>query len=132
VEIRKVQCRGIRGAITVPENKKEAIAASTKELLQKIVDVNSINIGDVACIFFTTTSDLNAAFPAAAARELGWTRVPLLCGHEMNVPGSLPRCLRVLVLFNTDKKNEELIHVYLGGAVALRDEGERIWQDNKK
>ena len=127
-----MQCRGIRGAITVPENKKEAIAASTKELLQKIVDVNSINIGDVACIFFTTTSDLNAAFPAAAARELGWTRVPLLCGHEMNVPGSLPRCLRVLVLFNTDKKNEELIHVYLGGAMALRDEGERIWQDNKK
>jgi len=132
VEIRKVQCRGIRGAITVPENKKEDIAASTKQLLQKMVDVNNVDIGDVTCIFFTTTSDLNAAFPAAAARELGWTRVPLLCGHEMNVPGSLPRCLRVLVLFNTDKKNEELIHVYLGGAMALRDEGERIWQDNKK
>ena len=125
-------CRGLRGAITIPENKKEAIAASTKELLQKIIDVNNVNVGDITCIFFTTTSDLNAAFPAAAARELGWTRVPLLCGHEMNVPGSLPRCLRVLVLFNTDKKNEELIHVYLGGAVALRDEGERIWQDDKK
>ena len=125
-------CRGLRGAITIPENKKEAIAASTKELLQKIIDVNNVNVGDITCIFFTTTSDLNAAFPAAAARELGWTRVPLLCGHEMNVPGSLPGCLRVLVLFNTDKKNEELIHVYLGGAVALRDEGERIWQDDKK
>jgi len=127
-----VWCRGLRGAITIPENKKEAIAASTKELLQKIIDVNNVNVGDITCIFFTTTSDLNAAFPAAAARELGWTRVPLLCGHEMNVPGSLPGCLRVLVLFNTDKKNEELIHVYLGGAVALRDEGERIWQDDKK
>ncbi len=125
-------CRGLRGAITITENKKEAIAASTKELLQKIIDVNNVNVGDITCIFFTTTSDLNAAFPAAAARELGWTRVPLLCGHEMNVPGSLPGCLRVLVLFNTDKKNEELIHVYLGGAVALRDEGERIWQDDKK
>jgi len=127
-----VWCRGLRGAITITENKKEAIAASTKELLQKIIDVNNVNVGDITCIFFTTTSDLNAAFPAAAARELGWTRVPLLCGHEMNVPGSLPGCLRVLVLFNTDKKNEELIHVYLGGAVALRDEGERIWQDDKK
>jgi len=127
-----MKCRGIRGAITVGENKKESIGAATKELLQKIIKVNAVDIDDITCIFFTTTSDLNAAFPAAAARELGWTRVPLLCGHEMNVPGSLARCLRVLVLFNTDKKNEDLVHVYLGGAVTLRDEGERIWQDNKK
>jgi chorismate mutase len=127
-----VRCRGIRGAITVPENKKEAIGNATQELLQKIVKVNDVKVDDIACILFTTTSDLNAAFPAAAARELGWTQVPLLCGHEMNVPGSLPGCLRVLVLFNTDKKNEELVHVYLGGAVVLRDEGERIWQGDKK
>jgi len=132
VEITKVWCRGIRGAITVPENKKEAIGAATKELLQKIVNVNDVEISDIACILFTTTPDLNAAFPAAAARELGWTQVPLLCGHEMNVPGSLPSCLRVLVLFNTDKRNEEIVHVYLGGAVTLRDEGERIWQDDGK
>jgi chorismate mutase len=125
-------CRGIRGAITVPENKKEAVGAATKELLQKMIKVNEVKISDIACILFTTTSDLNAAFPAAAARELGWTQVPLLCGHEMNVPGSLPSCLRVLVLFNTDKRNEEMVHVYLGGAVTLRDEGERIWQDDKK
>jgi chorismate mutase len=125
-------CRGIRGAITVPENKKEAIGAATKELLQKMIKVNEVKISDIACILFTTTSDLNAAFPAAAARELGWTQVPLLCGHEMNVPGSLPSCLRVLVLFNTDKRNEEMVHVYLGGAVTLRDEGERIWQDDGK
>jgi chorismate mutase len=126
-----VQCRGLRGAITVPENKKEAIGAATRELLQKIVKVNNVKLDDIACILFTTTSDLNAAFPAAAARELGWTQVPLLCGHEMNVPGSLSGCLRVLVLFNTDKKNEELVHVYLRGAVVLRDEGERIWQGDK-
>jgi chorismate mutase len=132
VETTKLWCRGIRGAITVPENKKEAIGAATKELLQKMVEVNEVKISDIACILFTTTSDLNAAFPAAAARELGWTEVPLLCGHEMNVPGSLPGCLRVLVLFNTDKRNDEMVHVYLGGAVTLRDEGERIWQDNKK
>jgi chorismate mutase len=125
-------CRGIRGAITVPENKKEAISAATKELLQKMIRINEVEISDIACILFTTTSDLNAAFPAAAARELGWTQVPLLCGHEMNVPGSLPSCLRVLVLYNTDKKNEDMVHVYLGGAVTLRDEGERIWQDDKK
>jgi chorismate mutase len=132
VEITKLWCRGIRGAITVPENKKEAIGAATKELLQKMIKVNEVKISDIACILFTTTSDLNAAFPAAAARELGWTRVPLLCGHEMNVPGSLSSCLRVLVLFNTDKKNEEIVHVYLREAVTLRDEGERIWQDNGK
>ena len=125
-------CRGIRGAITVPENRKEAIGAATKELLQKMIKVNEVKISDIACILFTTTSDLNAAFPAAAARELGWTQVPLLCGHEMNVPGSLPSCLRVLVLFNTDKRNEDMVHVYLGGAVTLRDEGERIWQDDVK
>ena len=126
-------CRGIRGAITVPENKKESIGTATRELLQKMIEINEVKISDVACILFTTTSDLNAAFPAAAARELGWTKVPLLCGHEMNVPGSLSNCLRVLVLFNTDKKNEEIVHVYLREAVKLRDEGERIWQgDNKK
>jgi chorismate mutase len=127
-----LECRGIRGAITVPENSKEAIRAATKELLQKMIRVNEVKISDIACILFTTTSDLNAAFPAAAARKLGWNQVPLLCGHEMNVPGSLPSCLRVLVLYNTDKKNEDMVHVYLGGAVTLRDEGERIWQDDKK
>jgi len=120
-------CRGIRGAITVSENTKEAIVAASKVLLQKLVEANEVEISDIACILFTTTPDLSAAFPAAGARELGWTQVPLLCGHEMNVPGSLPSCLRILVLFNTDKRNEDIIHVYLGDAVALRDEGERIW-----
>ena len=121
-------CRGIRGAITVSENTKEAIVAASKTLLHSLIEANEVEVSDIACILFTTTPDLNAAFPAAGARELGWTQVPLLCGHEMSVPGSLPSCLRVLVLFNTDKKNEEIIHVYLGDAVTLRDEGERIWQ----
>jgi len=122
-------CRGIRGAITVSGNTKEAIVAASKTLLQNLIEANDVEISDMACILFTTTPDLNAAFPAAGARELGWTQVPLLCGHEMNVPGSLPRCLRILVLFNTDKRNDDIIHVYLGDAVILRDEGERIWQD---
>ena len=121
-------CQGIRGAITVSENTKEAIVAASKSLLQKLVEANEVEISDIACVLFTTTPDLNAAFPAAGARELGWTQVPLLCGHEMSVPGSLPRCLRVLVLFNTDKRNEDIVHVYLGDAVKLRDEGERVWQ----
>ena len=121
-------CRGIRGAITVSGNTKEAIVAASKTLLQNLIEANDVEISDMACILFTTTPDLNAAFPAAGARELGWTQVPLLCGHEMSVPGSLPRCLRILVLFNTDKRNEDIIHVYLGDAVTLRDEGERIWQ----
>jgi chorismate mutase len=125
-------CRGIRGAITAPKNTKEAIIAATKELLHNMIKVNEVEISDIACILFTTTPDLNAAFPAAAARELGWTQVPLLCGHEMNVPGSLSSCLRVLVLFNTDKKNEDIVHVYLGGAEILRDEGERTWHGEGK
>jgi len=116
----------------VPENTEEAIGSATRELLGKMIAVNEVAISDIACILFTTTSDLNAAFPAAAARALGWTRVPLLCGHEMNVPGSLPCCLRVLVLFNTDKTNEETVHVYLEGAETLRDEGERTWQGEGK
>ena len=125
-------CRGIRGAITVSENTKEAIIAASKELLQNLMEANEVEISDVACILFTTTPDLSAAFPAAAARELGWTQVPLLCGHEMNVPGSLSSCLRILVLFNTNKRNEEIVHVYLGDAVTLRDEGERIWHGEDK
>ncbi|HIE16784.1 MAG TPA: chorismate mutase [Dehalococcoidia bacterium] len=115
-------CRGIRGAITVPENTGEAIIAASKELLWKMIEANEVKADEVACIFFTTTCDLNAAFPAVAARQLGWGQVPLLCGHEMDVPGGLVRCLRILLLFNTDKKNEDIVHVYLGGAEVLKAE----------
>lgn len=117
-------CRGIRGASTVPENTREAIVTASKELLQEILEVNAVEVDDVASVFFTTTPDLNAAFPAVAARQLGWTKVALLCGHEMNVPGSLPRCLRVLMLVNTEKRDAEIVHVYLRGAEGLKEEAD--------
>jgi len=113
-------CRGIRGATTVDENTREAILAATEELLQRMIEVNEIKGEDIAAMIFTTTPDLDAEFPAVAARELGFREVALLCGHEMNVPGSLSMCLRILVLFNTEKRPHELVHVYLKGAKALR------------
>ena len=115
-----MRCRGIRGATTVPTNTQENILAAAKELLQEMVLVNGVQEEDVACILFTTTPDLNAAFPAAAARELGLSQIPMLCGHEMNVPGSLPMCLRILILINTKKSAEEIVHIYIRGARELR------------
>jgi len=113
-------CCGIRGAITVPANDGKSIIAATKELLEEMVRANGIETEGIAAIFFTTTPDLNAEFPAAATRELGWTQqVALLCGHEMNVPDGLPRCVRILMLVNTEKKPEEIAHVYLGEAKKL-------------
>ncbi len=113
-------CRGIRGATTVDKNTKEDILNSAKELLQKMNDANGLVPENVACAIFTTTQDLNAEFPAAAARQLGWSHTALLCGQEMNVPGSLQRCLRILILYNTEKSAEEIVHVYIKGATALR------------
>ncbi len=113
-------CRGIRGATTADENSKEAILDATKELLRLIVSSNTIEIDQVASVSFTTTQDLNAEFPAAAAREMGWEDTALLCGHEMNVPNGLPMCIRVLLLINTEKKASELKHVYIKGARHLR------------
>ena len=117
-----MQCRGIRGAITVSANNKESILAATEELLVEMTQANKIEIKDIAAIFFTTTSDLNAEFPASATRELGWpSNLALLCGHEMNVPTDLPRCLRILMLVNTEKGPDDIIHVYLGKAKKLKD-----------
>jgi chorismate mutase len=117
-----LQCRGIRGAISVSANNKKNILAATKELLTEMTKANKIEIKDIAAIFFTTTPDLDAEFPAAATRELGWpSNLALLCGHEMSVPNALPRCLRVLMLVNTEKGPEEIIHVYLGEAKKLKD-----------
>jgi chorismate mutase len=113
-------CRGIRGATTVEANKREAILEATTELLAAMVKANDIKPEDVASAFFTTTPDLNAEFPALAARRLGWNQVPLLCGHEMAVPGSLAMCLRILVHVNTDKRADQIVHVYLRGARVLR------------
>jgi chorismate mutase len=107
----------------VAANTKEEILAATRELLQKMMEANGVEAEKVACILFTTTPDLDAEFPAVAARQLGLTDVALLCGHEMNVPNSLPRCLRVLLLINTEKKVGELVHVYIRGAEVLRQGG---------
>jgi len=117
-----LRCRGIRGAITVPENNKASIMAATKELLKEMVRANDIRMSDIAAILFTTTSDVNAEFPAAATRELDWPHhLALLCGHEMNVPNSLPHCLRILMLVNTKKTAEEVTHIYLGEAQKLKE-----------
>jgi len=106
----------------VPANNKESIIAATKELLGEMVRANEIDTKDIAAILFSTTSDINAEFPAAATRELGWPQhLALLCGHEMNVPNDLPRCLRILMLVNTEKGPEQIVHVYLGEAKKLKD-----------
>ena len=86
-------------------------------------EANSFNTEDVAATFFTTTQDLNAEFPAVGARQMGWVDVPLMCGHEMNVPDAQPLCIRVLVLLNTEKSQKEMSHVYLKGATGLRNRG---------
>ncbi|TET76464.1 MAG: chorismate mutase [Dehalococcoidia bacterium] len=115
-------CRGIRGATTVDNNTVDDILRESKELLQEMIDANGIKPEDVACAMFTTTSDLNAAFPATAARQLGWTDLPLLCYKEIDVPGSLQRCLRIMILYNTEKSADEIVHVYVKGASDLRSD----------
>jgi len=85
-----------------------------------MVELNGVEIGDIACVWFTTTQDLNEAFPAAAARDMGWINTALLCGHEMNVPNSLSNCIRVMMLVNTSKGSKDIKHVYLKGAKTLR------------
>lgn len=117
-----IRLRGIRGATTVDANTREAILAATTELLTALIEANGITSEDVASAFFSTTPDLNAEFPAVAARQLGWTRVALMCGHEMDVPGSLPMCLRILMHINTRKPQADLQFVYLRGAEALRQD----------
>ena len=112
--------RGIRGATTVESNTREGILDAARELLDTIVTANELPHEHVASIIFSTTADLNAEFPAVAARELGWTDVALECVHEMNVPGSLPKCLRILMHVNTEKSAAEIQHQYLRGARVLR------------
>ena len=115
-------CRGIRGATTAEANTKEAIFGATQDLVQRIIQANEILESQVAAAFLTTTQDLNAAFPATAVRQLGWSHTALLCSHEMTVPEGLPMCIRALVLVNTDKEPQELVNVYLKGAESLRSE----------
>lgn len=112
--------RGIRGATTVAANERAAILGGTRELLELIVRHNRIAPGDVASVWFTSTPDLDAEFPAFAAREIGWTEVPLICAREIPVAGALGRCVRVLIHWNTDRPQAEVRHVFLHGARALR------------
>ena len=120
-----VRCRGIRGAITVPENTVDAIIQATRTLLMAVVDENGVEVEDVTSVIFTATPDLDAVYPAVVAREMGWTHTPLLCMQEMRVEGSLPRCVRVLVHWNTDRAPAEIDHVYLRDAVQLRPDLKR-------
>jgi chorismate mutase len=113
-------CRGVRGATTVTENSREAILNATRQMLALLIRRNQIKSADVASAIFTVTKDLNAEFPALAARQLGWIEVPLLCGYEIEVPGSLSLCVRVLVHWNTGLPQSEIQHIYIHDAVRLR------------
>ena len=116
--------RGIRGATTTEEDSESAIVQATSELLARIAHENALDPDDIAAAWFTTTPDLTAEFPAAAARQLGWGDVPLMCAREMSVPASnprsLPRCIRVLLLVNTNVPSSAIRFVYLRGAEKLR------------
>lgn len=112
--------RGIRGATTVEVNEKEPIITATEELLEEICQQNQFDPADIASVFFTVTNDLNATFPAEAARKRGWLMVPMLCATEIPVAGSLPMCVRVLIHVNTTKRQDEIRHVYHRRAVTLR------------
>jgi len=112
--------RGIRGAIIVAANTEHAIFEATRQLLAQIAQANDVDTDEIAAAFFTTTPDLNAAFPAEASRQLGWQNVALMSGTEIDVPGALARCIRVLVLWNTPRSQGEIVHIYLNGAEVLR------------
>ena len=116
-------CRGLRGATRADANTAEDIYGATREMLQKLIDANGIEEQDVAMAYFTVTPDLNAAFPAAAARQLGWNNTALMCATEIPVPDSLKSCVRVLILINTDKDPDELHNIYLKGTEVLRLHG---------
>lgn len=115
-------CRGIRGATTTPINTAEDILEATRELVVALRHLNDLQPDDIASAIFTTTPDLTATFPALAAREVGWTEVPLICTHEMDVPGSLQGAIRILLHVNTTRSASEVRHVYLKGAKQLRPE----------
>lgn len=116
------RCRGIKGATTCAENSESELLGSTQELLKDLLSINEVGVDDIAAVFFTCTPDLNVTFPARAARELGLIDVPLMCAHEMDVRGALPRCVRALILVNTPLAQSEVKHLYLKGARVLRPE----------
>jgi chorismate mutase len=115
-----VSVRAVRGAIQVERDERQAILDGTSELVQTVMARNGIEPDQLISILFTATPDLNAEFPAYAARQLGLTDVPLMCAREMAVPGALPRTLRLLAHFDTELQRADIRHVYLGGAAVLR------------
>ena len=115
--------RGIRGATTADTNSKEAILEATSELLGKLIEANDVSVDDIAAVYFTATDDLDAEFPALAARQMGWMETALMCGREMNVVDGQDRCIRVLLLVNTEKSLKDMRFVYLKGAANLRSRG---------
>ena len=121
-----MMCRGVRGATVTQENTREAMLAATRELLYTMIWHNEIDPQDVASAYFTVTTDLDAIYPATAARQFGWLDVPLLCGYEISVPGSLPQCIRILLHWNTTKSQQDIVHVYLHEAAQLRPDKETI------
>jgi chorismate mutase len=120
--------RGVRGATTADANTAEAILTATRELLQEMIKVNGIEEEYVASVIFTTTPDLNAAFPAQVARQIGWKRTALMGAQEMDVPDGLRRCVRVLIHWNTEKSLDEIKHIYMKGSEKLRPD---LYPDNK-
>lgn len=116
----QLKMRGVRGAVTVDENLPEQITAATKRLLTEMIRRNAIETDDIASVLFSLTPDLQSSFPALAAREMGWVHVPMLHFAEIDVPGALDRCIRVLMHVNTTRTLEAIEHVYLDKAAALR------------
>lgn len=123
---RPMMCRGVRGAITVARDDETEILEATRELLRAILEANEMDPNDIASIYFTTTSDLTSTYPAYAARQLGWFDMALLCGHEMEVPNGLGKCVRVLIHWNTTRTPQEIVHVYLREAQSLRPDRSNI------
>ena len=115
-----MRVRGVRGATTATDNTPEAIAEAVMELMTELLRANDIEEDDIASVFFTSTPDLNAAFPAIGARRVGLMKVALLGMIEIDVPDAVKQCVRVLIHWNTEKSLDELVHVYLRGAVVLR------------
>jgi len=114
--------RGIRGATTVDNNESTEIVSNVIELLSALVEANKIDIEDIGAVIFSSTPDVNSAFPAIAARNLGWTEVPLFGTQEIDSPNGVAHCIRVLILLNTDLPQKAIKHLYLRGAVVLRQD----------
>jgi chorismate mutase len=131
-----MRCRGVRGATTIAANTRDEILKGTRQLLALMIRANGIEPEDVASVLFSTTTDIDAEFPALAARQLGWLDVPLLCSHEMAVPGSLPMCIRVMIHWNTSKPQNEIEHIYVRDAKRLRPDLSKLppvdWDELEK